>query len=198
MASSTPSQAQGRFQPGPPSPYQNVLDRLAAMTSVPIRDWRFHAADLPHPEDPSLDDSSWQPVTLAGGFGGFGGSPRQRSSGGPATGPSWYRTQIEIPRTAGGKEIRGARVRLVVRLFGDGRVFFNGVVVAQGEGRLLDPILIAEKAVPGQKTLVAVGPYHSGAARLGGAQLLIDYPGQPDPGLLREEILSTCRVPGLP
>src|SRR5260370_40120228 len=115
-----PSQAQGRFQPGPPSRYQNVLDRLQAMTSVPIRDWRFHAADLPHPEDPSLDDSSWQPVTLTGGFGA-----RQRPSGGADTGPGWYRTRIEIPATAGGRDIRGARVRLAVRLFGDGRVFFN-------------------------------------------------------------------------
>jgi alpha-mannosidase len=194
-----PAQAQGRFQPGPPSRYPNVLDRLQAMTSVPIRDWRFHAADLPHPEDPALDDSSWQPVTLAGGFGGFGGRQRQRPSGGSDTGPGWYRTRIEIPATAGGKDIRGARVRLAVRLFGDGRVFFNGTVVAQGEGRLWDPILIADQAVPGQKILVAVGPYHSARSGVAGAQLLIDDPGQPDPGLLREEIVcAEALIAGLP
>ena len=46
-----------------PDPYKPVLDRLASFTVVPVPDWRFHA-DVPHPEDPSLDDSSWEVIQL--------------------------------------------------------------------------------------------------------------------------------------
>ena len=102
---------------------------------------------------------------------------------------------IEIPATVGGKDIRGARVRLMVRLSNDGRIFFNGALAAQGDGRTLDPILITEKAAPGQKILVAVNtPYHADNGRLTGAQLMVDYPGQPDPGVIRTDIQSAEEV----
>ncbi len=76
---------------------------------------------------------------------------RQRRSGGgggaqvPGNGHAWYRTTLEIPATIGGKDIRGARVRLMVRLSNDGRIFFNGALAEQGDGRTLDPILITTK-----------------------------------------------------
>jgi len=42
--------------------------------------------------------------------------------------------------------------------------------------------------VPGQKVLVAVNtPYHADNGRLTGAQLMVDYPGQPDPGVMRTD-----------
>src|SRR5580698_5696833 len=169
-----------------PEAYAPVLSRLDAMTSLPLAQWRSHA-DMPHGEDPALDDSNWTPVTLSAGRGGGGGAS--------ASDAAWYRTTITIPQTAGGHDLRGARIRLQVRFSNDGRVFLNGGLVAQGEGRTLDPIPVAAQAVPGQKILVAVKvPFHADSGRLQGAQLLIDYPGQPDPGALRNEILAAENV----
>ena len=97
--------------------------------------------------------------------------------------------------TAGGRDLRGARIRLQVRFSNDGRVFLNGGLVAQGDSRTLDPLPLVEKAVPGQKIQVAVRvPFHAETGRFQSAQLLVDYPGQPDPGVLRGEILSAENV----
>ena len=142
--------AQPRTRPQqarPAEKYATVLTRLAAMTSTPVTSWRAHAADgLPHGEDPALDDSQWTSLTLTGGGrGGNGGAAA------PGNGHTWYRTTIEIPATVGGREIRGSRVRLAVRLQNDGRIFFNGALVAQADSRTLDPILITEKAVARRK-----------------------------------------------
>ena len=166
--------------------YATALSRLAAMTTLPLVQWRSHA-DMPHGEDPMLDDSTWTPVTLAAGRGGRGGSPR--------AGDAWYRTTLEIPRAVGGREVKDGRVKLQVHLSNDGRVFFNGALVAQGDGRTLDPILVADKAVPGQKIVVAVKvPYHAESGRFQGAELLVDHPGQPDPGVVRNEVLAAENV----
>jgi alpha-mannosidase len=169
----------------PPERYATVLARLAAMTSTNVTAWHAHAADgVPHGEDPTLDDSQWTAVTLTGGRGG-GAAPA------PGNGHAWYRTTIEIPATVGGRDIRGSRVRLAVRLSNDGRIFFNGALAAQGDNRTLDPILVTERAIPGEKIRVAIRtPYHAENGRLTGAQLLIDNPGQPDPGDLRGDILA--------
>ncbi|HLK63722.1 MAG TPA: glycoside hydrolase family 38 C-terminal domain-containing protein [Bryobacteraceae bacterium] len=166
-------------------PYAAALARLDAMTTLPLTQWRSHA-DLPHGEDPSLDDSAWTPVTLAGGRGGRGGG---------GSGDAWYRTTWEIPQAAGGHDLRGSRILLQVRFSNDGRVFFNGGLVAQGDGRTLDPLLLTAKAVPGQKIVIAVKvPYHAENGRFQGAQLLVDYPGQPDPGTLRSHIVAAQNV----
>jgi alpha-mannosidase len=165
------------------------LDRLGAMSAIPVAVWRAHAADLPHGEDPALDDSQWVAINLGGG-----GGPAQ-SQAVPGGGHAWYRALIEIPATAGGRDIRGARVRLALRIANDGRIFFNGMLMAQGDGRTLDPILITNHAAPGQKVLVAVTtPFHADNGRLAGAQLLIDYPGQPDPAALRGDIQAAEQI----
>jgi alpha-mannosidase len=161
----------------PPERYNVVLDRLNAMTNAPVNQWRYHTGDLPHPEDPSLDDSNWTAVT-------FG-----RGQSGSANTLGWYRTWLEIPTTVGGKDTRGARVRLALRVSSLARVFFNGSMVAQGNGNLLLPILIAEKAVPGQRILVAVS-----TNRMTGGQLTFEFPGKADPGTLREEIQTAVAI----
>src|SRR5215471_9654819 len=45
----------------PPDPYKPTLDRLESLTRQPEAEWRYHA-DVPHPEDRSLNDADW-PVT---------------------------------------------------------------------------------------------------------------------------------------
>lgn len=170
-------------QPTPATPqerYQNVLKRLEAMTSLTLDQWRYHAADLPHPEDPSLDDSNWTAINP-------GGTSAIRPGASGETG--WYRTWIVVPSQVGGKDIRGARVHLALRVPGLARVFFNGSMAAQGSGRLLQPILITSKAAGGERMLVAVS-----TSRLADARLVIDYPGEADPWMLRREILSAAAL----
>ena len=167
-----------------PEAYADLLRRLDAMTSLPLTQWRTHA-DMPHGEDPSLDDSNWTALTLTDGRGGRGG----------ASDVAWYRTTFIVPATAGGHDLRGARLRLQLRLSNDGRVFLNGGLVAQGEGRTLDPIVVAAQAMPGQKLQIAIKtPFHAESGRMQSAQLLVDYPGQPDPGVLRNEIVAAENV----
>lgn len=159
------------------------------MTTVTVNQWRYHTADFPHPEDPSVDDSNWP----AASFGKVN-MPASETAPASENGSGWYRTWIKIPATLGGKDIRGARVHLALRVPSLARVFFNGSMVAQGNARLLLPVLVTANATPGQRTLVAVS-----TARLSNAQLLIDYPGQADPGLLRKEILSAeALIKGFP
>src|ERR1022692_461182 len=85
-----------------PEPYAATLSRLEAMTTLPLAQWRSHA-DMPHGEDPALDESTWTPVTVPAGRGGAGGDA------------AWYRATLEIPQAAGARDIRGARIRLQVR-----------------------------------------------------------------------------------
>src|ERR1700689_3275978 len=68
----------------PPEKYQAALTRLAAMTGMNVTNWRAHAADIPHGEDPALDDSQWTAITLAGGRreGGGGGTGDRGGRGG--------------------------------------------------------------------------------------------------------------------
>lgn len=164
--------------------YPVAINRLDAMTVLPIRDWRFHDADIPHGEDPSLNDLAWQTVSLDY-------SARRANSG---VDRGWYRTTVEIPSNVGGKDITGARLKLAVRFSRDGRVFLNGGLVAQGDGSTLDPILVTDKAVPGQKIQIAIKvPFHEEQSKFLGAELVVDYPGQADPGVLRDEI-QTCEA----
>src|SRR5437763_11180315 len=104
-----PLWAQPLPQAAPAQPserYRTVLDRLDSITSVPLGRWRFHTADISHPEDPALDDSSWTQVILGSASGNAAGSRSE---------PGWYRAWIEIPPAAGGKDIHGGRVHLALR-----------------------------------------------------------------------------------
>jgi alpha-mannosidase len=177
-------QAQHHGDPRPQwqEKYPDQMARLETMTILPVQDWRFHDADIPHGEDVSLDDSAWKATTLI---------YTERRGSDVGTGPEqgWYRATVEVPPTLGGKDIRGARLKLVVRFSKDGRVFLNGGLVAQGDGRTLDPILITNKAEPGQKFQITVKvPFHEEQSGFLGARIAVDYPGQTDPSFLRSEI----------
>ncbi len=165
--------------------YPAQMDRLEAMTFLAVDQWRFHDADIPHGEDPELDDSNWQHVTVD-----YVSHPGTAPSAGPTQG--WYRAAFRLPENAGGKTVAGARLRLAVHFSSDGRVFLNGGLVEQGDGRTLDPVLITNKAVDGETIHIAIRvPFHQEQSRFLGAQILVDYPNQPDPGFLRSEIQTT-------
>jgi alpha-mannosidase len=161
------------------NPYQSELSRLHAMFAGSLTHWKAHADNLAHGEDPSLNDADWSPVRISDQWG---------------SGPVWFRRWVEIPQSMGGYNIRGACVRLDLRASAEGssqvRVFFNGSLVELGDQDIQQPILLTEKAEPGNKILVAVNvPAATGPARIENAELWVEYPvGRPDPALLHEEI----------
>ena len=171
-----PAQAQEGQQK---NPYQSELSRLHAMFAQRLPDWKAHLDNLPHGEDPSLDDADWSPVRISEQWG---------------NGPVWFRRWVEIPHAMGGYNIGGARVRLDLRVSAEGssqvRVFFNGSLAERADEATQQPILLTEKAGPGNKVLVAINvPAATGPARIENAELLVDYPaGRPDPSLMFEEI----------
>lgn len=174
-----PAQAQEEDQQK--NPYRSELSRLHAMFAQPLTDWKAHPDNLAHGEDPNLNDADWSPVRISEQWG---------------NGPVWFRRSVEIPQSMGGYNIRGARVRLDLRVSAEGssrtRVFFNGSLAEMGDQDTQQPILLTENATPGLKTLVAINvPAATGPARIENAELLIDYPAsRPDPALLYEEIRS--------
>ncbi len=137
---------------------------------------------FPTAKIPTLDDSQWTAITLTGGPGG-------RRRPGPGQRPRLVSHDHRNSRHCRRPRYPRLERTAAVRFSNDGRIFFNGALVAQGESRTLDPILLTEHAAPGEKIHVAIRtPYHAENGRLTGAQLLIDYPGQPDPGDLRGDI----------
>lgn len=163
------------------NPYQDALPRLSAMSSQWIPDWRAHADNLPHGEDPSLNDADWAPVRVTEAWG---------------SGPVWFRRWVEIPTTLGGYRIEGARVRLDLTVRTKGRpairVFFNGALAEFADEDTQQPIPLMESAEPGKKFLVAINvPAATGPVTISNARLLVDYPaGRVSPSLLHEEIRS--------
>jgi len=165
-------------------PYQATLDGLQSLTAVPIPEWRFHA-DVPHPEDPSLDDSGWETVKVGDKW---------------STGSRVLRRWIEIPQKINGYAVQGARAKLDLRFDFNWNnkgpvtiaVFSNGSLVSRGDDDMQQPIPLTENAQPGQKFLIAVRidapdvetEFHH-------AQLSIEPPAnRPDPAMLRVEILA--------
>jgi len=165
-------------------PYQATLDRLQSLTALPLPEWRFHA-DVPHPEDPSLDDSGWETVKVGDKW---------------STGSRVLRCWIEIPQKINGYAVQGARAKLDFRFDFNWNnkgpvtiaVFSNGSLVSRGDDDMQQPILLTENAQPGQKFLIAVRidapvvetEFHH-------AQLSIEPPAnRPDPAMLRVEIFA--------
>src|SRR5208337_3873564 len=46
-----------------PDPYKPTLDHLQSLLQQDEAEWRMHA-DVPHPEDPAVNDSDWNAITV--------------------------------------------------------------------------------------------------------------------------------------
>ncbi|MGA2184705.1 MAG: alpha-mannosidase [Bryobacteraceae bacterium] len=166
-----------------PAAWKPVLDRLEATGVVPLSEWRFHA-DVPHPEDVSLNDSDWAVV----------------KAGSHWRGPGVLRRLVEMPATVAGYDVRGVRVKLDLMMDSWSpvmlTVFSNGPIVARVDKDMLQPIALTESAQPGQKFLIAIRvDTRDDDIELKKARLLLEPPAaRPDPGLLRMEILSAYPV----
>jgi len=183
------SAAQPGFTPNPSAKpadaYKATLDRLQAITDIPLAEWHSHVADLPHGEDTALDDASWATTKLN----------QEWKDGG-----MWLRRTIEIPATVNGYDVRGARIDLDMAITSDEAIqistFANGSLIGRTDEDTQLPITLTSNAQPGQKFVIAVrvvGPAVS--TKFYRSHLTVRAAeSRPDPALLRLEILSVRPV----
>ncbi|MBV9342595.1 MAG: alpha-mannosidase [Acidobacteria bacterium] len=169
-------------------PFKDTLDRLAALVQEALPDWRFHS-DLPHPENPQLNDSDWADIIVK--------QPSQEEDRSPHWKGTWVlRRWVEIPEKINGYAARGSRVKLDLAFTSQDSititVFANGSIVFHGDEDMQQPMLLTENARPGEKYLIAAridaGDVEASVMR---SDLRFEPPvNRPDPTLIREEILS--------
>jgi alpha-mannosidase len=167
-------------------PSRAVVERLTALDHLSAEEWRYHVGDLAHAESLDLDDSAWPLV-----------KPRMQAPEDAV----WFRRWIEVPQTLHGYDLTGARIWFGFNTDANGPMpeifYFNGRRVALGDD--LEPIVLLEKAKPGDKILVAVKLLHTVDKKtFVGADLKIDFAeDRPSPGDFREEVLSAALlIPG--
>jgi alpha-mannosidase len=165
---------------------QTVAQRLTLLNRLPAEEWRYHAGDLAHGESPDLDDSSWQLV-----------KPRMQAPQDAV----WFRRRVEVPQSLQGYDLTGARIWFRIEADANGPmpeiIYFNGRRVAMGDD--LEPIVLFDKATPGEKVLVAVKLLHTVDKKtFAQTELKIDFAeNRPNPEDLRLEILSAALlIPG--
>jgi alpha-mannosidase len=160
---------------------QAVLDRLGALRELQDGAWKMHEGDMAHGEATDLDDSGWQ--TIGGGFN----APNEAV---------WFRQTYTVPQTLKGYDLTGARIWFQFHANGNGPmpeiIYFNGRRVALGED--LEPVVLFDRAKPGDKVVVAVKLLHTVDTKgIGGATLRIDIPEtRPNPVDLWQEFLSAA------
>jgi alpha-mannosidase len=167
--------------PAAPDPYKPTLDHLESLTELPLADWRIHS-DVSHPEDPAVDDSSWEVVQI----------------GSKWTGARVLRRWIEIPEMLNGYAVQGAHVKLDLRFDFPWNnlgpvaisIFSNAAVLYHGDDDMQQPLLLTENAQPHQKFLIAARVVAGNVETdFDHAQLLIESPAsRPGPLRLRTEI----------
>jgi len=170
-----------------PAETQTVLHRLEALRELPDGAWFMHAGDLAHGEAAELDTSSWQKVS-----NGFK-APNEAV---------WFRQTYTVPATLRGYDLTGARIWFEFHAGANGPmpeiIYFNGRRVALGED--LEPVVLFDKAKPGDTVVVAVKLLHTVDTKtIRGATLRIDIPEtRPNPADLWQEFLSAAvLVPSL-
>src|SRR5579864_685681 len=176
----------------PADPDKATLDRLRALTIQGETEWRFHA-DVPHPEDPGLNDSDWSTFTVKNVSGPGGKNPNEEHWKGTRV----FRRWVQIPEKMNGYATAGSRVMLDLR-FGSPNsllitIFSNQTIVYRGSDDDILPVLLTQNAQPGQKFLVAarvVGGDES-QSEFFHSEITIEPPhSRPDPSFLRMEIIS--------
>jgi alpha-mannosidase len=162
------------------SAYKAVAEKLESITKVPLTSCRAHS-DVPHPEDPALDDSGWQPIQLGAKF---------------SSGVQVFRCWYTVPEKLNGYATRAASLRVAFELEGDGMtmlsVFSNNASIYRGSSDTLEPLLLTTRVEPGDRFLVAMRlEVGDQPRRLSRSEVLLSVPAnRPDPDLLRIEILS--------
>jgi alpha-mannosidase len=163
-----------------PDRHKAVADKLQSLTRVPLTGCRWHS-DVAHPEDPSLDDSSWTPIALGAKF---------------VSGVQVVRCWFTVPPKTNGYDIRGAGLKFAFELDGDGMtmltVYSNSYNVYRGNSDMLEPVTLTASARPGDRILVAIRLQVGDQPRtVSRSAILIEPPAtRPNPDVLRFEMLS--------
>jgi alpha-mannosidase len=172
----------------PPDPYKPVLDRLRAVTTMPLEQWKIVQGDPPHGETPAAPVANTnvnfykQNLPL----------------------PVWLYANVEVPQALNGYSVAGSRMSLNLNIGGNTgiliTVFVNGNMVARGDEDSQVPITLTQSAQPSQKLLIAVRVLPSGTVgccggppvtKLAAASLVFDPPDtRPDPALMLQEIMA--------
>ena len=136
-------------------PYKTSLDRLESLTRQGQTEWRAHA-DIPHPEDPNVNDSNWDTLTVKNVSGPGGQNANEEHWKGTRV----FRRWIQVPDKINGYATQGSKMSLDLRFGSPGSlmitVFSNGGILYRGDDDNILPVLLTENAQPGQKFLVAV------------------------------------------
>ena len=175
-----------------PDSYKTSLDRLDSLTQQGETEWRFHA-DIPHPEDPSIDDSGWGTWTVKNVSGPGGQNANEEHW----TGTHVFRRWVQIPDKIHGYATGGAKAWLNLRFGSPGplaiTVFSNGAILYRGSDDDIQPVLLTENAQPGQKFLVAVRVVAADTLQCEFVKSMLTMgaaKSRPDPAMLRLEILA--------
>jgi alpha-mannosidase len=175
--------------PPPAGPYKPVLDRLQAITTIPLDGWKVIGTDLPHGEMPAAAMSEAKPLAL-----------KQNLQL-----PVWTYASVEIPQALNGYSMAGSRLALSLNVGGNTgtliTVFVNGNMVARGDQDSQVPITLTQNAQARQKLLIAVRILPSGTVgccggprvtRIESASLAFEPPeSRPDPTIMRQEIMAS-------
>jgi alpha-mannosidase len=175
-----------------PDSYKTSLDRLDSLTHQSETEWRFHA-DVPHPEDPSIDDSGWGTWTVKNVSGPGGQNANEEHW----TGTRVFRRWVQIPDKIHGYATGGAKSWLDLRFGSPGplaiTVFSNGAILYRGSDDDIQPVLLTENAQPGQKFLIAVRVVAGETLQCEFVKSMLTMgaaKSRPDPAMLRLEILA--------
>jgi alpha-mannosidase len=170
-----------------PEQSKKVITRLTLLRELPDGQWKTHSGDVAHGEAVDLDESDWKPIA--------------HNSKAPNE-AVWFRQTYTVPATLNGYDLTGSRIWFQFNAYANGPmpeiVYFNGRRVALGDD--LEPIVLFDKAKPGDKVTVAVKLLHTvDEKNFQNATLEINYAdGRPNPEDLREEFLvGALLVPSL-
>src|SRR5208337_3917415 len=97
--------AASQSQP-PADPYKPVLDRLQAVTTMPLTKWKAINAEMPHGELP-YGETPFEPT--AGGVLSF---PTQSAYRQDLPLPVWLYSSVEVPQAITGFSVAGSRIAL--------------------------------------------------------------------------------------
>jgi alpha-mannosidase len=128
---------------------QAKLERLSLLRKGLVDGpWKFHAGDVPHGEDPALDDSSWSV-----------GQGKYETTDGSV----WFRRTFVVPASLQGIDLRGSQIFFQFHAFAHGAMpeilYVNGRRIALGEN--LEPVELTATIVPGEEIHIAVKLLHT-------------------------------------
>jgi len=158
-----------------------VIERLSILRVLPDGVWKMHSGDLAHGEAVDADETGWQAI-----------DSRSKAPNEAV----WFRQAYVVPATLNGYDLTGARIWFQFHAEANGPMpqilYFNGRRVAMGDD--LEPVVLFDKARPGDKVTVAVKLLHTVDTKsIRGASLGIEFAeGRPNPEDLREEFLSAA------